>query len=183
MPQSPSPDFHRPILIAHEEDSMSDTTTTPTTDTPVKRIFVYGDQTFDDPGPAYSADQVRAHLAAYFPELGQAVVREKQRPDGLLEVSFHKQITTKGSDLAATEAERVQQVTAVLSQLPPLTDSLPPLLDALEEPLTYDLLLQVYPPLATAAGHNDREASLRQGVIKRCLPLRPVPLTAVPLGY
>jgi PRTRC genetic system protein C len=162
---------------------MSDTAPAPTTGTPVKRIFVYDDQTFADPGPAYSTDQVRAHLAAYFPELGQAVVKEKQRPDGLLEVSFHKQITTKGSDLADAEAERVQQLTAVLSQLPPLTDPLPDLLDALEEPLTYDLLLQVYPPLAAAAGHNDREASLRQGVIKRCLPLRPVPLTVVPLGY
>ena len=158
---------------------MSDTTT----DTPVKRIFVYGEHTFDDPGPAYSAEQVRAHLAAYFPELGQAVIKEQQRPDGMLEVSFHKQITTKGSDLAATEADQVQQVTAALSHLPPLSDPLPDLLDALEEPLTYDLLLAVYPPLAAAADQNDREASLRQGVIERCLPLRPVPLTAVPLGY
>jgi PRTRC genetic system protein C len=170
-------------LNPHEEDTMSDTAPTPTTDMPVKRIFVYGDQTFDDPGPAYSADQVRAHLAAYFPELGQALAREKQRPDGLLEISFHKQITTKGSDLAATEAERVQQLTAALGQLPPLTDALPDLLDALEEPLTYDLLLASYPPLSAASEHNDQEAGLRQGVIKRCLPLRPMPLTAVPLGY
>ncbi|MFO7537334.1 MAG: PRTRC system protein C [Chloroflexota bacterium] len=160
---------------------MSDNNQAP--ETVDNRIFVYGDHTFADPGPGHTAEQVRAHLAAYFPELGQATIKETKLPDGKLEVSFHKQITTKGSDMADIEAERVQQLTAVLSQLPPLTDPLPALLDALDEPLTYDLLLQVYPPLAAAAGHNDREAGLRQGVIKRCLPLRPVPLTAVPLGY
>jgi PRTRC genetic system protein C len=163
------------------EDPMSDNNQV--TDTAVNRIFVYGDHTFADPGPAYTPDQIRSHLTAYFPELGQATIKETKRPDGKLEVSFHKQITTKGSDLVDAEAEWVQQVTAVLSQLPPVTDPLPDLLDALDKPLTYDLLLQVYPPLAAAADHNDREAGLRQGVIKRCLPLRPVPLTAVPLGY
>jgi PRTRC genetic system protein C len=163
------------------EDPMNDNNQAP--ETMVNRIFVYGDHTFADPGPGHTAEQVRAHFAAYFPELGQATIKETKRPDGKLEVSFHKQITTKGSDLAEVEAERVQQVTAVLSQLPPVTDPLSALLDALEEPLTYDLLLAVYPPLATAADHNDREAGLRQGVIKRCLSLRPVPLSAVPLGY
>ena len=163
---------------------MSDTTTTPTTDTPVKRIFVYGDQTFDDPGPAYSADQVRAHLAAYFPELGQALVREKQRPDGLLEISFHKQITTKGSGDVTAETRRIDILTAELSRLPVRLDPLAAVwTDLGEPPLTYRRLLAVYDSLGRAAEANDNEQEAREGVIAQCCRLPPSPLPAVPLGY
>jgi PRTRC genetic system protein C len=62
------------------------------------RLFRYGDHTFDDPGPQYSPDAVRRHLSAYFPELGQATAHETTRPDGVLEITFRKQVTTKGSD-------------------------------------------------------------------------------------
>jgi hypothetical protein len=30
-----------------------------------RRIFVYGDHRFDDPGAAYTAEQVRQHLVQY----------------------------------------------------------------------------------------------------------------------
>ena len=62
-----------------------------------RRVFRYGQHTFDDPGQAYTADQVRAHLAGYFPELARATVEEKTLEDGTVEISFRKQVTTKGA--------------------------------------------------------------------------------------
>ena len=85
---------------------MSDTTTTITDAADAaapapQRLFRYGEHTFDDPGPQYSPDQVRSHLTAYFPELGQATAHETVRPDGMVEITFRKQVTTKGSDSRA----------------------------------------------------------------------------------
>jgi PRTRC genetic system protein C len=105
---------------------MSDTNTPDTTSpTPPSRIFKYNDQTFADPGPAYTPDQIRSHLAAYFPELGQATIAERQREDGVVEITFHKQITTKGSGDATAETRRIDILTAELVQLPVRVD--PPL--------------------------------------------------------
>lgn len=75
---------------------MSDNSVTSSPTPP--RVFRYGDHTFADPGPAYSVDQVRSHLAAYFPELGRATAEETTRPDGAVEITFRKQVTTKGGD-------------------------------------------------------------------------------------
>jgi PRTRC genetic system protein C len=74
------------------------TATAPAAAAAPTRLFRYGDHTFDDPGPQYSPDAVRRHLSAYFPELGQATAHETTRPDGVVEITFRKQVTTKGSD-------------------------------------------------------------------------------------
>ena len=66
------------------------------TNTPVKRVFKYDRQTFADPGPEYSAEQVLNHLRTFFPELGHARIDEKALPDGTLEIIFNKQVTRKG---------------------------------------------------------------------------------------
>ena len=71
---------------------------------PIKqRIFRYGDQTFPDPGPQYSVEQILSHLKGYFPELGHAKTEEKQMDDGTLEFTFSKQVTRKGSFPGAAE--------------------------------------------------------------------------------
>jgi PRTRC genetic system protein C len=62
-----------------------------------RRLFRYGDHTFADPGAGYTPEAVQAHLAAYLPELGQAIYSETTLPDGTLEIAFRKQVTTKGS--------------------------------------------------------------------------------------
>ncbi len=161
---------------------MSDTA--PTTETPVKRLFVYGDQTFNDPGPAYTTDQIRSHLAAFFPELGQATIAERQREDGVVEITFHKQITTKGGGDATAETKRIDILTAELSRLPVRLDPLAAVwTDLGEPPLTYRRLLAVYDSLSPAAAANDDEQEAREGVIAQCCRLPPSPLPAVPLGY
>lgn len=43
-----------------------------------------------------SIEDVRRHLAAYLPELAQATHTENTLPDGTVEITFHKQVTTKG---------------------------------------------------------------------------------------
>jgi PRTRC genetic system protein C len=64
--------------------------------TPAKRVFKYGQQTFPDPGAEYSTEQVLNHLRTFFPELGHARVDEKTLADGTLEITFSKQVTRKG---------------------------------------------------------------------------------------
>jgi PRTRC genetic system protein C len=67
------------------------------TDTPIRRVFRYGDKTFPDPGNEYTPEQVLAHLRGFFPELGHAKTEEKTLDDGTLEITFSKQVTRKGS--------------------------------------------------------------------------------------
>ena len=65
-------------------------------DTPVRRVFRYGDKTFPDPGDGYTPEQILAHLRGFFPELGHAKTEEKRLDDGTLEITFSKQVTRKG---------------------------------------------------------------------------------------
>jgi PRTRC genetic system protein C len=61
----------------------------------MRRVFKYGDKEFY-PGDEYTTEQVLAHLKGYFPELANANIDEKQLEDGTLEITFSKQVTTKG---------------------------------------------------------------------------------------
>jgi PRTRC genetic system protein C len=67
------------------------------TNTPVRRVFRYGDKEFPDPGPEHTVEQIRQHLCLYFPELGHAKIEEKTLGDGTLEITFSKQVTRKGA--------------------------------------------------------------------------------------
>lgn len=69
---------------------------TTTQDQPA-RVFRYGDHKIPDPGAEYSSEQVRTHLTTYFPELAQATSDERALADGTVEITFRKQVTTKGS--------------------------------------------------------------------------------------
>jgi PRTRC genetic system protein C len=59
-------------------------------------VFKYGTQEFPDPGAEHTPQQVLDHLKAYFPELGNGRIDEKQLDNGMLEITFSKQVTTKG---------------------------------------------------------------------------------------
>jgi len=66
----------------------------------VERVFVYnsqsGRQTWGDPGPGFSVDDVRQELATIYPELAKATAKETKLPDGRLQVEFIKKAGTKG---------------------------------------------------------------------------------------
>lgn len=70
------------------------------TDSPA-RVFVYNDEAWDDPGPEYTDDDVRKHLATFYPELANATIERRDLDDGRTEVRFAKRAGTKGAREAA----------------------------------------------------------------------------------
>jgi len=64
------------------------------------RVFVYGDQAWDDPGQEYDNEAVRDHLKTFFPELAQATIETRDLDDGRQEVRFVKRAGMKGIEAA-----------------------------------------------------------------------------------
>jgi len=62
-----------------------------------QRIFKYGENVYEDPGGEFSIDDVRKHLAQFFPELAQATHSEKKLETGETEITFAKKVGTKGA--------------------------------------------------------------------------------------
>ena len=62
----------------------------------MSRVFKYNDQTYQDPGPEYTVDEVKKHLASIYPEVSQAEVQTKDIEDGTQEITFVKRAGTKG---------------------------------------------------------------------------------------
>jgi len=66
------------------------------------RIFVYDGREFDDPDPKLSTDEVRQHMATFFPELSNAEVKESKRPSATVAgevetvIEFKRRVGTKG---------------------------------------------------------------------------------------
>lgn len=96
---------------------MPDKTTDPTateetvSEAPPARVFTYNDQSWDDPGPEYSNDDVRKHLAGFFPELANAEAQIRDLDDGRQEVKFVKRAGTKANTqypISNTHLERAQ---------------------------------------------------------------------------
>jgi PRTRC genetic system protein C len=66
------------------------------------RVFIYDGREFPDPDPKLTVDEVRQHMATYFPELSNAEVKESKRPstanpgetDDIVE--FKRRVGTKG---------------------------------------------------------------------------------------
>ena len=73
-------------------------TTRSTTTAPAVRIFRYGQHEIPDPGPQFTSEQVRQQLTGYFPELAQCQTEERPLDDGRIEITFRKQVTTKGAE-------------------------------------------------------------------------------------
>jgi len=63
------------------------------------RIFVYGDQEWEDPGTEFSVGEVKKQLTTFYPELAQAETKETALEDGTTRVEFVKRAGTKGGRL------------------------------------------------------------------------------------
>jgi PRTRC genetic system protein C len=145
-----------------------------------RRVFRYADHTFDDPGADYSVEQVRQALLPYFPELAQATAEERPLADGTLQITFRKQVTTKG----AAGGEPIAPLVEALASLPPYADPLEILWWQLAgSRLTLRALYEQRELLASHAGQRDEASRARQEVIRRCLAIRPIPLPDLPLGF
>lgn len=141
---------------------------------PKKRIFKYLTHIIKDPSPKLTIEQIKQALIRTFPALANSTHTTKTLKDGTVEVTFHKQSTTKG--VIAQIAKELNELKAI--QLP--TDILAwhggdelniatilqnqSLLNALFN-LDLDLL-------------QDTEEAVQQ-----CLNLKPIPAPYVPLGF
>lgn len=127
-----------------------------------QRIFRYGDHTIPDPGLAFTPEQVRAHLVTYFPELAQATIQETTLADGTVEITFRKQVTTKGNGITA--------VLAGLETIPPLsTTSYERLLNQLDgQPLTFQDLTTYGDGIADALAFYQSHCHYMGQVITTC---------------
>lgn len=154
----------------------------PTTTAPARRVFIYGDHRFEDPGGEYTVEQIRTHLTAYFPELAHATTEEKTLPDGTVEITFRKQVARKGSG-----DESDSRLTMLLSELEamlPYNDPLAELTATLgREPLTLAAILDARDTLQTHANQVFGLADRTTQVVKRCMELSPSPTRDVPLGF
>lgn len=59
------------------------------------RVFVYDGREFPDPDPNLSVDEVRQHMAGFFPELSNAETKESKRGEDSV-IEFKKRVGTKG---------------------------------------------------------------------------------------
>jgi PRTRC genetic system protein C len=167
-----------------------------TTTAPTRRIFIYGEHRFDDPGAEYTVEHVKNHLQVYFPELAHATTEEKTLADGTVEISFRKQVARKGSgdadrlapsassELALNTVKGLALLLSELAAVPPYEDPLAELTATLgREPLTLAAILDARDTLQTHADQVFGLAGRTAQVVKRCLELPSSPAHGVPLGF
>ena len=148
-----------------------------------RRVFVYGDHRFDDPGAEYTVEQIRQHLTQYFVELAHATTEEKTLPDGTVEITFRKQVARKGT----ADAGRLALLLRELEALAPYEDPLAELTATLgREPLSLAAILDARESLQTHADRVFGLAGRTAQVVNQCLDLPPSPQaqrSCAPLGF
>lgn len=60
------------------------------------RRIIYDGREFPDPDPKLSVDEVRQHLAAFFPELSNAETKQRKEGEDSI-VEFKRRVGTKGA--------------------------------------------------------------------------------------
>lgn len=147
-----------------------------------RRIFIYGEHRFDDPGAEYTIEQIRTHLTAYFPELVHATTEEKNLPDGTVEITFRKQVARKGT--GDEKDNRLSLLLVELEVVSPYDDPLAEITAALgTEPLPLAAVLDAHEILQSHANRVFGLVGRTEQVVKRCLNLPPCPTHGVPLGF
>ena len=164
--------------------------TTQVTNQPA-RIFKYADKIFPDPGPEYSAAQVLQHLRTFFPELGHAKTEEKTLDNGMLEITFSKQVTRKGAlPMPQAEALAIDTLMATLTAVLPYDNPLNPVYETLNQsrlatgqPLTLGAIRQQSQLLRDSAELLQDQTFAINKVILSCKRLSPTHLRHLPLGF
>lgn len=145
----------------------------------MKTIYKYltggREVTFEDEEGVYKPEDIKAHWAATFPELGAATWDTTEK-DGVKIVTFAKKVGTKGADspvLAALLAcpQRPVPGAALLAHL-----------YELDEP-DIDRLAELQPEIERALDASRGLAHRSTKAIERCLKLKPVPQPKAPTGF
>jgi len=151
-----------------------------------KRVFLYDNQLFEDPGPEYSVQDVLNFLAQTYPELGNGTWTSRTLPDDTEEITFVKVTGEKGSGstitphhlIAALYRMNPTEIKAItlLDHLACLETEETPRLDAMR-------LLAMTPAIEVALQQAERISKNSQRIVRQCLELTPIPHPKVPLGF
>lgn len=159
---------------------------------PARRVFLYDNQVFEDPGAEYSTQDVLNFLAQTYPELGNGTWTSRSLPDGGEEITFVKVTGEKGSRAARCNGNLVtpRHLIAALYRLNPTEIEAITLLDQIvnletEETSKLDAmrLLAMTPAIETALQQAERISNDSQRIVRQCLELTPIPHPKVPLGF
>lgn len=157
-----------------------------------RRVFLYDNQVFEDPGPEYSVQDVLNFLATTYPELGNGTWTSRSLPDGGEEITFVKVTGEKGSGAARSNGNLVtpRHLIAALYRLNPTEIEAITLLDQIsrletEETSKLDAmrLLAMTPAIEAALQQAERISTDSQRIVRQCLDLTPIPHPKVPFGF
>ena len=146
--------------------------------TPQNRIFRYADFTFPEPGAAFSTEQVQTHLASIYPEIAHATMTEKILPDGTVEITFRKQVASKGCGTTP-----LTQLIVDLGKMPALATLLADRLATLGTTPTLQALLPYHTLLDVYHDQNQFTHQRLREICKACLQIPPTPPPYLPLGF
>ncbi|MCB0190391.1 MAG: hypothetical protein KDJ65_00455 [Anaerolineae bacterium] len=159
---------------------------------PARRVFLYDNQLFEDPGPEYSVQDVLNFLATTYPELGNGTWTSRSLPDSSEEITFVKVTGEKGSGAARHNGNTVapRHLIAALQRLHPTEIEAITLLNQItnletEETAKLDAmrLLAMTPAIEAALQQAERISNDSQRIVRQCLELTPIPHPKVPLGF
>jgi hypothetical protein len=148
---------------------------------------VYDGQYFGDPGAEYSIEDVLKSLAQNYPELANATWSSRvidDKGEQIDEITFVKVTGEKGAAVTPRQildclagvkpASQVAEVIELTNRL--VTTESSGRLDA-------GRLLTMAPEIEAVLGRAERIGKESAEVVKRCLALKPIPLSRVPLGF
>jgi PRTRC genetic system protein C len=139
------------------------------------RRFVYDGKEIPNVPNEMSIEEVRKHLAVYFPELGHATHTEKAE-NGVLTITFHKQVTSKGSEHAL--------LLEIAAELPEIDHAAVNLYRKLGNgPFSVEMLAEHADEIQAAAAYIQEQIHIPQEILKTCAALPPVSAPVVPLGF
>lgn len=139
------------------------------------RRFVYDGKVIPNVPDDMSIEDVKKHLAVYFPELGNATHTEKAE-NGVLTITFHKQVTSKGGEHAL-----LLEIAAGLPELDHAAVSLYRKIG--RGPFTVKLLAEHAGEIEAAAAFIQEHIHIPQEIVSACAMLPPVSAPVVPIGF
>lgn len=139
------------------------------------RRFYYDGQEIPNVPAGMEIEAVKKHLAAFLPELGNATHTEKVE-DGVLVVTFHKQVTSKGNEHAL--------FLSLVATLPKIDHAAVALYQKLGAgPFTVETLAGHAEEIQAAAAYIQAQLQPAQEILGACHALPPVSTAVIPVGF
>ncbi|GIK40433.1 MAG: hypothetical protein BroJett011_42660 [Chloroflexota bacterium] len=155
---------------------------TPLNSAAPKRVFIYNNKHYEDPGAHFTIEQVRASMAQLFPEVENASWNINMASDGTQEITFVKVTGEKGATVTPQ-----QVINAVVVISPTQVHAVNLLHSLAQMDLSGQLggatLLRLAPEIEGALAQAEEIAQGSQKVLTRCLALKSVPAFQIPIGF